>query len=214
MKNLKNLASICSVVVLSFYFLPAELLQAAEAEDSKVSLKVNLSFSRVEEQAPRVLGLEQDSQDNSYRAQKKQVEINQFYEDLESKVIAARQQREKIYSLVAYLRAQGSPVATYDYAKEIINISEQANTDYKAIVAIMGVESGFCAAPFMTYNCFGYLNGVQYSSFSDAFRDIIPKVARDYTNVYGTDFKALAEAYGIVNYEFHSDKMERYYNDL
>jgi hypothetical protein len=126
---------------------------------------------------------------------------------------------DKLSKLLSLLSRNKSPVATMDYANQILDYSEQNDADYRIIVAIMGVESGFCKVPTRkngasTYNCFGYLNGVAYSSFSDAFKNLIPKIAKQYANKYGWDFESLAKAYGQIGWEETSRNMRNFANQL
>lgn len=116
-----------------------------------------------------------------------------------------KERNDKIERLLNFLKKQKSPVATREYSALIIDLSESKGADFRIIVAIMGVESGFCRVPLKkngnTYNCFGYLNGVKYSSFEDAFTNLIPKIAVQYANKYGWDFASLAKAYGQHSWE-------------
>lgn len=121
--------------------------------------------------------------------------------------------QEHVDRILDFLISKRSPVANEEIAGIIYDQTQIYDADYKIILAIMGVESGFCAQSF-NYNCFGYLNGVKYASFPDAFRDIVPKVASQYVIVYGTDFVALAKAYGIINWEKGSANLSMYYNQI
>jgi hypothetical protein len=145
--------------------------------------------------------------------EKKTAQTN-FYKDLGGKIEAAKKRLAKINKLVSFLKRQGSPVASYHYAELFVDLSEANGADYRIVVAISGVESGFCAANYKKYNCFGYLNGVQYGSFDQAFRRLVPKVASEYAKVYGTNFEGLAKAYGMINWELHSQRLRNYYNGL
>jgi len=136
----------------------------------------------------------------------------------EQKAVLLEQERvanirqDKINGLVIFLKKWGSPVATNDYAAQIIDLSGKYGADYKVVVAIMGVESGFCRAPLKknggtTYNCFGYLNGAKYSSFTAAFNDLVPKISKQYAARYGWNFEGLAKAYGQIGWEKTSHDM-------
>lgn len=144
----------------------------------------------------------------------RQAEITSFYAKLKPTVEARRKKRAEINKLVTFLKRQGSPIATPKYAEMIIDLSTAQGADYKVVVAIMGIESGFCIAPYMKYNCFGYLNGIQYDSFEHALSRLVPAVAKYYAKVYGTNFTALAQAYGMINYTYHAPRMSRFYNAL
>jgi hypothetical protein len=147
----------------------------------------------------------------SEEIQSRQENIESFYSKLSEDYNKELNLRSEVLNLVAYLRAQGSPVATYDYARQIITTSRSYGADYKILVAIMGVESGFCNANYKVYNCFGYLNGVQYGSYSQAFAALIPKISVQYANVYQTNFRAFAEAYGIHNVDHHTKRLQNFY---
>lgn len=112
----------------------------------------------------------------------------------------------KVANLISYLKRNNSPVANHKIANIIITESAKYGADYKVVVAIMGVESGLCRQSFW-YNCFGYLNGVRYSSYEHAFSDLVPKVSRQYAAKYGWNFEALAKAYGQHNWEKTSANM-------
>ena len=131
-------------------------------------------------------------------------------------ILAAQEQKEqerenKIERLLNFLKKQKSPVATREYAAQIVDLADANGADFRIIVAIMGVESGFCRVPIKkngtTYNCFGYLNGVKYASFEDAFNNLIPKISVQYANKYGWDFVSLAKAYGQHSWEITSKYM-------
>lgn len=125
----------------------------------------------------------------------------------------AKERDDKINRVITFLQNQASPVANYDIAAIIVDESEANGADFRVVVAIMGIESGFCNASFW-YNCFGYLNGVRYSSYTDAFSDLVPKVARQYAAPYGWNFEALARAYGMINWEYHSKNLYYYANSI
>lgn len=128
--------------------------------------------------------------------------------------VRAEARDAEIANLVAYFRRQRAPIATEAYAAQFIDLSRANGADYKVVVAISGIESGFCIAPYKKFNCFGYLNGVQYSSFSQALATLIPKVSREYARKYGTNFEAIAKAYGMRNVEYQSQKMRTIYNAI
>lgn len=144
----------------------------------------------------------------------KQSKINAFYSKLKPEVDARRRKRVEIYKLLNFLKSQGSPIATFEFADMIITLSEAQGADYRVVVAIMGIESGFCTAPYMKYNCFGYLNGKQYDSFNHAMSRLVPAVAAQYARVYGTNFEGLAQAYGMINWTYHAPRMRAFYSAL
>lgn len=150
-------------------------------------------------------------------SEQKATEANLRYKvETEKKIAAekARKEREdKINRVVAFLQKQNSPVANYEIASIIVDESAANGADFRVVVAISGIESGFCNASFW-YNCFGYLNGVKYSSYLSAFKDIVPKVARQYAAPYGWNFEALAKAYGMINWQYHSANLYYYASSI
>ena len=124
-----------------------------------------------------------------------------------------KERDEKINRTLAYLSKQKSPVANKEVAAILVDLTTANNADYRILIAIMGTESGYCRASFY-YNCFGYLNKVKYSSYKDAFKDLVPKISRQYAARYGWNFEALARAYGQVNWELGAAKMRRIANSI
>ena len=130
--------------------------------------------------------------------------INDLYNSVESKVAvieAAQTRQKRIDKLVEYLASVHSPIATEHYATLIMDLAEANNVDYRIVVALMGTESGWCKAP-IHYNCFGYLNGVEYESFDDAFNHLIPKIAQQYWVRYGWDLVGFIMDYGRIDQEY------------
>lgn len=121
--------------------------------------------------------------------------------------------QEKVDRTLAYLNKRRSPVANETIARIIVDGAEQYNADYRVLLAIMTIESSACVHSFW-YNCFGYLNGVKYSSYEQAFSDIVPKVSRQYAAKYGWDFESLSRAYGQHNWELHSKNMRYIANSI
>jgi len=132
---------------------------------------------------------------------------------LEAIRIQLEARQSGINRIKTYLTKQKSPVANTEISELIYDLSKANGADYRIIIAIMGVESGFCNASF-NHNCFGYLNGAKYPDYNAAFRDLVPKVSRQYAAKYGTDFVSLAKAYGIVNWQAGAEKLERYFNQI
>ncbi len=105
-----------------------------------------------------------------------------------------------IQILYNYLHRQNPAVFNMQVVEIIIDASYKEGVDFRIVAAIMGKESGYCIAPYKAYNCYGYLNKVQYSSFEEAFYELTPKVAR-YVSIYSWDTFALGRAYGAVAWE-------------
>jgi hypothetical protein len=113
-------------------------------------------------------------------------------------------QEDKINNLLNYLTKRNSSVFNKEIATILVTESESVGADYRLVVAIMEKESGYCNQPYKGYNCFGYLNKVQYNSFEEAFLSLTPKVAK-YVAKYGWDTRAMGRAYGAVNWENWGD---------
>lgn len=59
-------------------------------------------------------------------------------------------------ALEAYLKRQNTEF--YLYADKIVELGDFYSVDYRIIVAIAGVESGYCRVNFKPNNCWGYGN--------------------------------------------------------
>ena len=117
------------------------------------------------------------------------------------KVLNERYAIEKnTQTLYEFLRTKNSIFENREFSKIIVEESMKVDADFRVVAGIMMKESGYCNAPYKTYNCFGYLNKVQYGSFDEAFRALVPKVAK-YVKVYNLDTYALGQAYGAVNWQ-------------
>lgn len=143
------------------------------------------------------------------------IAINEKKIQLEEQERLQKIKEEKIAKILNLLSKNGSPVAGREYAEQLIDLSEHENSDYRILIAIMGLESGFCRAPYIkngvnTHNCFGYINGVVYSSFKEAFDNLVPKICRQYVNRYGWDFEALARAYGQAEWQQNANYLRNY----
>lgn len=93
-----------------------------------------------------------------------------------------------------------------DLVRIILEEAEKAGADYRIVVAIMGNESGYCRVNYKKYNCFGYLNKVQYSSFREAFINVVPKVSRIVASC-GWNTDKLGRVYGAVYWDSWGDKI-------
>ncbi len=61
---------------------------------------------------------------------------------------------ERAIRLETFLRVKGSYLA--DYTDLIVEQSDAYGVDYRLLVAISGVESGYCKVNFRPFNCWGY----------------------------------------------------------
>jgi len=146
------------------------------------------------------------------------ITIAQQRKDKEEKRQAEIQKQLKIRQghidrINKFLSKKRSPVANTKIAEIIYDKSKAAGADYRGVLAILGVESGFCAADFH-YNCFGYLNGVHYENYEQAFSKLVPRVSREYAAKYGTNFVALAKAYGMINWQAGAANLSMYFKQV
>lgn len=148
--------------------------------------------------------------ENIKLAEQKRIDEEKRLAEIQRK-LAIRQGH--INRINSFLIRKHSPIANTDIPALIFDLSEKYSADYRLLLAITGVESGFCAQAFH-YNCFGFINGRHYAGYTDAFTDLIPKVAARYTNVYGTNFVALAKVYGMVNWEKGAANLSMYYHQI
>ncbi len=154
--------------------------------------------------------LPQANVENIAKAKRKLAEEQRRQEEIEKKLAIRQREIDKINR---FLKKQGSPLVGTEIPALLYDLAQENNSDYKILLAISGVESGFCSADF-SYNCFGYMNKRKYTSWEEAFRDLVPKISRQYVNRYNTDFVSLAKAYGVVNWEYGAQKLQRYYSEL
>lgn len=207
--------------MLLMYMSPAPvhaqaLLVGSDSDTGTISPKIEylqFKFNSAYQPSDEELAI-LDAADEKAYLQSRQEEIDKFYAQLKHDYDRELSERAEVERLVAFLRRQGSPVASYAYAKQIIDLSRANGADYRIIVAISGIESGFCRVNYKGYNCFGYLNGVRYGSYTQAFNALVPAIARQYARPYGTNFEALAKAYGMHNYTYHAGRMHAFYSAL
>lgn len=92
-----------------------------------------------------------------------------------------------------YLRQTGSPMA--NYAHVIISAANRCGGNYRSLLAIAKIESGFGKYPYKKYNPYGYLNGRQYSGWAEALDKLSCQISQQYLSKYGTDFVAMGKIY-------------------
>ncbi len=208
-KKLKNkynkIILIFIVIILAIFFItlntPSKHVFAGNDNNfiptqSKIrNLKISLPVAKIE---------------NITKAQNRLQEEQERQAQIEKELLIRKLEIQKINN---FLKKYKSPLVNTKIPELIYDLSKENNTDYRLILAISGVESGFCIADF-NYNCLGYLNGKKYTSWDQAFRDLIPKISRQYTNKYKTNFTELAKAYGMINWEHGAGKMQHFYNQL
>lgn len=188
-------------VLFSYFAIQVFVIQASANREGSLNGVYSDNDSTI-----NLLDLPEVEVDEIMAAETRKIEEEKRLEE-ERKRQAIRQQHiDRIYN---FLRRQGSRIATKHYAAIIYDRSTQVGADYRGILAVMGVESGFCNASF-SYNCFGFLNGRRYSSFDQALNDLIPKVAQ-FTKAYGTNFAGFCKAYGIQNVEAGTANLSSYF---
>jgi hypothetical protein len=101
--------------------------------------------------------------------------------------------------LKSYLEERNSPLA--DHADTIIKEADENNIDWRWIVAISGVESGFGQAiPSYSYNAWGYNiygnNTRSFESWDDGITTVSTALREIYMNQRGeTDIYAIGSSY-------------------
>jgi len=128
------------------------------------------------------------------------------YEILSTAIYDVKDEIVQINKLYDYLKTKNSIFKSLFFAQIIVTESNKVNADYRIVVGIMESESGFCEIPYKKYNCFGYLNKIQYSSFQEAFSNLTPKIA-SFVAKYGWDLIKLGKSYGAINYQEWADKV-------
>lgn len=80
-------------------------------------------------------------------------------------------------SLEKYLRKQKSPLASH--ADLLVERSDATGIDYKLVVAIAGLESGYCAENFAKNNCWGFGN-YSWSSLETGIKEYYRLMKKNY----------------------------------
>ena len=195
---------IISSIIISTFILSIIAEQNQAEANNQISLRYD--FSKGE----NVTYIPKPDRDIYFEAQ----ETLTIYEEEQAAIEARRKQLEdKVNRTLSYLKRVKSPVANEEIATIIVDLSDKNNADYRILLAIMTIESGSCRQSFSN-NCFGYLNGVKYPSYEVAFKDLVPKISRQYAARYGWDFVALSKAYGQHNWELHSKNMLKVANSI
>lgn len=115
-------------------------------------------------------------------------------------------QEEQVDHLFSYLNRQNPRVFSKEIVRIIVSESNRFGADYRLVAAIMGKESGFCNANYKLYNCFGYLNGVQYGSYEEAFKVLTPRIASIVAR-HGWNTMGIANEYKPVDRQGWSTKV-------
>ena len=195
---------IISSIIISTFILSIIAEQNQAEANNQISLNYDFSIAENTTYIPK------PDRDVYFEAQ----ETLTIYEEEQAAIEARRKQLEdKVNRTLSYLKRVKSPVANEEIATIIVDLSDKNNADYRILLAIMTIESGSCRQSFSN-NCFGYLNGVKYPSYEVAFKDLVPKISRQYAARYGWDFVALSKAYGQHNWELHSKNMLKVANSI
>jgi hypothetical protein len=83
----------------------------------------------------------------------------------------------RVIRLEKFLRGKYSYLA--NYAGLIVQLSDQYGVDYRLVVAISGVESGYCKVNFRPNNCWGFGN-YSWSSPDQALRGYFAAMNKGY----------------------------------
>lgn len=95
--------------------------------------------------------------------------------------------------LERFLKTQLSPLQ--NHADLLVELSDQYNIDYKLVVAIAGVESGYCNVNFRPNNCWGYGN-YSWGSLEIGIREYYRLFHRHY---FAKGYDTLSEIVDIYN---------------
>jgi hypothetical protein len=212
--NAYSVFSIVSLVILVISAAPVRIEAQSTSEEDLATDVLGMTSYTFDFVGNEKVSIDHDTKVDEQALGKKVADLNEFYAKLTKQVEEKRARQYEVNKLVKFLKGQRSPIATDYYADIIIETSMRSGVDYKIIVAISGQESGFCKANYKKYNCFGYLNDVQYSGFEEALHTLIPKIANQYVKVYGTDFYAFAKAYGVHNVEYQAPRTAGFYYQL
>lgn len=126
---------------------------------------------------------------------------------------ARESQQAQIDHLYSFLYRQNPGVFSRSIVSIIVQESNRYGADYRIVAAIMGKESGYCNANYKLYNCFGFLNGVQYGSFEEAFRNLTPQIARIVAR-HGWNTMGIANEYRPVDRKGWADKVYKMASEI
>lgn len=121
---------------------------------------------------------------------------------------------EQIAKVENFFLAYGSPMT--GYADIIVDQAAACGGDYRVLVGIAGSESGLGRIPVLSYNPYGYLDGVQYASWVDALTTLSCKVSRQHISPCGTDLQCLVRRYAGPQDDFQHfvDKVAWFYQQV
>lgn len=152
---------------------------------------------------------------NSFNNFEKYTDTNKYINNLdkflvEKEKIRLAQEQKKIFDLkVNKLESFIKKMGDDNYAKSartILNTAIRCKVDYKLLVAISGVESGFGNINVGKYNPYGYITGIPYTSYDQAINDIYCKFYKYYVS------KGLNTAEKIARIYTGSDNNQKWIN--
>ncbi len=82
------------------------------------------------------------------------------------------------------------------YGKIIVEQARRCGGDYKILVGIAGNESGLGRVPYKKYNPFGYIDGVQYSSWEEAIKKLSCVISQRFIAPCNKDLYCIINKYG------------------
>ncbi len=119
-------------------------------------------------------------------------EIQAIYNSKRSEILK-KEFDAKVVKVEAVLKKYNSPFQGLGHI--IVEQADACNGDWKIILAIAGNESGFGKLPVKLYNPFGYLDGVQYSSWEDALTSISCKISQRFIEPCNKSLTCIVKTY-------------------
>src|SRR3989344_4010187 len=120
---------------------------------------------------------------------------------------------ERVVILEKYLEEKNSPLASY--AKDIIEVSDHYQLDWRLIPAIAGVESGFGKhIPSNSYNAYGWGNGKYSFNSWDESIEIVGKTLKErYIDRGAVNINRIAKIYAPPSNTWAS-KVKYFMNEI
>lgn len=94
----------------------------------------------------------------------------------------------------SYFRAYGSPMV--GYGEIIVRKAVECGGDYKILVGIAGNESGLGKIPYKKFNPYGYLDGVQYTGWSESLNKLSCVISQRFIVPCKGDLYCIIRKYG------------------
>lgn len=136
-----------------------------------------------------------------------------YVADVKQTTIRNRRQGQ-IDKVKAFFDRYGSPLV--DYAHIFVDKSHECGGDYRVLVGIAGSESGLGRKNVLSYNPFGYLDGVQYPDQKTALEILSCRVSEQHISKCGTDLYCLVDRYAGPqdDREHFVSKVRWFYNQV